>query len=365
MAKKDYYNILGVGKNADADAIKSAYRKLAVKYHPDKQQGKTEEEKKAAEEKFKEVAEAYQVLSDADKRQRYDRFGTIDGDFGGGMSADDLFRQMMHGFGGFGFSSFDDVFGGGGKRRMRGQDLVVNVNLTIEEAYNLSRKTIRFDNDVKCSDCNGSGSRDGKTEVCQHCHGSGVIVKKTENGFVHLERQTMCPHCNGTGVSIKNYCRKCNGLGVVRKEVEETFDLPIGVTDNVSFKIRGKGKACHRNLGENGDLVISVRVLPSNGFSVNQENPYDLDYVMNVGVLDCITGCEKFFKHVDGKDYRITIKPGTTNGYTIRLRNLGLMNLSNGARGFLNVRIREVMPEKLSKDEKSLIDKLKNSKNFK
>lgn len=365
MAKKDYYNILGVDKNADADAIKSAYRKLAVKYHPDKQQGKTEEEKKAAEEKFKEVAEAYQVLSDADKRQRYDRFGTIDGDFGGGMSADDLFRQMMHGFGGFGFSSFDDVFGGGAKRRMRGQDLVVNVNLTIEEAYNLSRKTIRFDNDVKCPDCNGSGSRDGKTEVCHHCHGSGVIVEKTVNGFVHLERQTMCPHCNGTGVSIKNYCRKCNGLGVVRKEVEETFDLPIGVTDNVSFKIRGKGKACHRNLGENGDLVISVRVLPSNGFSVNQENPYDLDYVMNVGVLDCITGCEKLFRHVDGKDYRITIKPGTTNGYTIRLRNLGLMNSSNGARGFLNVRIREVMPEKLSKDEKSLIDKLKNSKNFK
>lgn len=364
MAKKDYYNILGVDKNADADAIKSAYRKLAVKYHPDKQQGKTEEEKKAAEDKFKEIAEAYQVLSDAEKRQKYDRFGTVDGDFSGGMSADDLFKHMMHGFSGFGFSSFDDVFGGG-KRKMRGQDIIVNVNLTIEEAYNLKRKTIRFDNDVKCTDCNGSGSKDGKSEACPHCHGSGVIVEETSSPFMHLERKMICPHCNGVGSVIRNYCRKCNGLGVVRKEVEETFDLPIGTTDGVSLKIHGRGKACHRNLGENGDLVISIRVLPSNGFSVSRENPYDLDYIMDIGVLDCITGCEKSFRHVDGKDYRITIKPGTANGYTIRLKNLGLMNADGANRGYLNVRIREKMPVKLSKEEKSQIDKLKNSKNFK
>ena len=364
---KDYYNILGVDKNATEDEIKSAYRKKAIEFHPDKQVGKSDAEKKEAEEKFKEVAEAYQILSDAEKRQRYDRFGTVDDNFGSGFNPSDIFssfmRSMHFGFGG----SMGDDFFGGRKRQVKGTDKMVNVTLTIEEVYKLAQKTIRYDAYVKCEDCNGSGSTDGKTITCPHCNGTGYVTTKVRRGIMYVENSYECPKCHGTGISVSQPCSKCNGFGVIRKEVEYTFNILPGTTNNVKFfGGSGLGNACRNGIGASGDLYIHVEsVLPMNGFSVNNDAPYDIDYVMNVSVLDCITGCEKSFRHIDGKEYRLTIKPGATNGYTIKLRNLGLCYPQSNNRGFLNIRINQIMPAKLSKDEKSTLEKLKKSKNFK
>lgn len=367
MAKKDYYSILGVDKSADANAIKSAYRKMAVKYHPDKQQGKTDAEKKEAEEKFKDVAEAYQVLSDPQKRQQYDTFGTIDENIGGGgFNPNDIFREFMRHTGGFGFGfgSINDDFFGNSQRQTKGTDIAVNVNFTLDEIYKLGQKTIKYDRYESCPDCNGTGSLDGRTEVCPHCNGAKYITKTMRRGISIIQQSYECPHCKGRGTVIKTPCKKCNGSGIIRKETEYTFNIPSGLTNNVSFSVSGYGNACPGGVGENGDLTIIARVSPINGFTINKELPYDIDYVMDVNVLDCITGTEKTIKYIDGKDYRVTIKPGATNGYTIKLRNLGLC-YQQGNRGFLNVHIRQKMPAKLSKEEKSTLDKLKKSKNFK
>lgn len=364
---KDYYNILGVDKKATEDEIKSAYRKKAIEFHPDKQVGKSDSEKKSAEEKFKEVAEAYQILSDPQKRQRYDTFGTVDDNFGSGFNPNDIFSTFMRGMHNFGFGTIDDDFFGGGKRQVKGPDIVANVTLTIDEVYRLATKTIKYNCYVKCDDCDGSGSTDGKTIACPHCNGTGYVTTTVRRGLMRVENSYECPKCHGTGISVSNPCKKCNGLGVIRKEVEFTFNILPGTTNNVKFfGGNGLGNACRNGLGTSGDLYIHIdNVLPVGGFSVNNEMPYDIDYVMDVNVIDCITGCEKTFRHIDGKEYRISIKQGATNGYTIKLRNLGLCYPQSNNRGFLNVRINQVMPTKLSKDEKVMLDKLKKSKNFK
>ena len=361
---KDYYNILGVDKKATADEIKSAYRKKALEFHPDKQVGKSDEEKKAAEEKFKEVAEAYQILSDTEKRQRYDTFGTVDG-MGGGFSAEDALHEFMRNMRNFGFGGKMDDFFGEFKPQKRGSDIVVNVHLTLKEAYDLGSKTIRYDRYVPCDECNGTGSRDKTPNICPRCKGYGFIVNTVKRGFTIMQHQSPCPNCGGSGViHPKDPCKKCNGLGVVRKETELSIQLQPGIGNNVYTDLIGYGNACEYGLGENGNLRLVFAVPEENGYSFSKENRYDLNYTLEVGVLDCITGCVKTFKHIDGKGYRISIAPGTLNGHTIKLKNLGLL-YREGRRGYLNVTIRQKMPNKLSKDETSAIEKLKSSKHFK
>ena len=361
---KDYYSILGVSKTATEEEIKTAYRKKAIEFHPDKQVGKTDAEKKDAEEKFKDVAEAYQILSDPQKRQRYDNFGTVDGNFSGGFSTADALREFMRSVHNFSFGGKIDDFFSDMKPQKRGTDMVVKVHLTFEEVYKLGKKTIKYNPYVPCDSCNGTGSSDGETHKCTHCKGMGVIVNTERRGFGWVQSGVECPHCHGTGVGITTPCKKCNGLGIIRKETELTIDLPKGITNAAYYDLPGYGNACVHSAGENGNLRLVFLVEDSPNFTLSTDNPYDINYTMEVGILDCITGCTKTFTHVDGKEYRININQGTPNGYIIRLRGLGLC-YRNGSRGYLNVRIKTKMPSKLSKDDKATIEKLKSSKNFK
>lgn len=364
MAQKDYYQILGVERNASDDVIKKAYKKLAVQYHPDKQVGKSDEEKKASEEKFKDINEAYSVLSDKDKRQHYDMFGTAEGGFGsGGMSAEDAMREFMrHMNMGFDMDSF---FGGGSNvRESRGSDIQVNVNLSFEDLFIKRRKKIEYSRYEKCADCNGTGSSDGKTAQCPYCHGSGKSETTMRRGFSVIRQITVCPHCNGEGVIISSPCMKCGGKGVVRKNATYEFNIPNGATTNTYFDVANMGNAPERVDGVNGSLRVMFNVVPSNGFSLSRTDAYDLEYILEVPVLDCLTGCERRFKHVDGNEYSVSIRPGITNGHQIRMRNLGLYR-NDGSRGFLNIYIKEKMPSSLTKEERKIIDKLKSSKSFK
>lgn len=361
---KDYYNILGVDRKADDDTIKKAYKKLAIQYHPDKQVGKSDTEKKEAEEKFKDINEAYSILSDKQKRQQYDMFGTTDGSFGsGGMGAEAAMREFMRHFH-FGMGIDDDFFGGAFSQTTVGSDMIVNVNLTFDEIFNVRHKKIKYTPYVKCTSCNGTGSSDGKSTTCPHCNGTGKFVNISRVGFSTVKSINMCPHCKGMGYVISSPCKKCGGMGIVREDVEFEFDIPNGATNNTYFDVQGKGNASQRNSGPNGNLRVSFTVLPFEGFTVSKNDPYDVDCVIDVSVLDCITGCEKKFKYADGKEYVVTIRPGVCNGHHIRMKNLGLYR-HDGSRGFLNIFIREKMPTSLTKKDKELIDKLRQSKSFK
>ena len=251
--KRDYYEVLGVEKNATADDLKKAYRKLAIQYHPDKQQGKSDAEKKAAEEKFKEAAEAYNVLSDPDKRARYDQFGFAGeqmggGGFGGGMSMDDILRQFGDLFGGFGgFGGFGDFFGGGAsgaqsQRVQRGTDLRVRVKMTLSEIAKGAEKKLRIPRMKSCDHCHGTGAKDGTAlETCPTCNGSGVEVRMQRTMFGTMQSQSVCHTCGGKGKRIKEVCPHCGGKGLVRKEEVVSISIPAGVSDGMTLRMGRQG----------------------------------------------------------------------------------------------------------------------------
>lgn len=371
MAKKDYYSILGVDKNASDEEIKKTYKKLALQYHPDRQINKSEDEKKAAEEKFKEINEAYSILSDKNKRQQYDTFGTVDGNMGDMSGADAMAEFMKHFQNMGGFGDFGDFFGGGRysnqQRIIKGSDIQVNVHLTLAEVYNGGTKEIKYSRNVRCASCGGTGSSDGQSSVCPQCNGTGYIIRTTQNGFAIMQEATQCTVCHGTGKVIKSPCTVCGGQGLVRKEEKITISIPPGASNNTYTTIEGKGNepVNDSNLPSiNGDLRIVFKIKNDNKFTVNETNRYDIDYHVDVPVIDCITGCDLKIKHLDGKSYTVKVKQGVTNGYVIRVRNKGLAD-SYGQRGFLNVIINQKMPNKLSEKEIKLLNELKNSKNFK
>ena len=374
MAKKNYYDILGVTKNAENEEIKKAYKKLALQYHPDRQINKSEEEKKAAEEKFKEINEAYSILSDKNKRQQYDTFGTVDGNMGNMSGADAMAEFMKHfqNMGGFGgFSDFGDFFGGGRysnqQRIVKGSDIQVNVHLTLAEVYNGGNKEIKYSRNIRCASCGGTGSSDGQSTICPQCNGMGYVVKTMQNGFAFVQETTPCPTCHGSGKVIKNPCTVCGGQGLVRKEEKITISIPPGTTDNAYMNVDGKGNevANESNLPSvNGDLRVVFKIKNDGKFSINEVNRYDIDYYVDVPVIDCITGCDLKIKHLDGKVYTVKVKQGATSGYVIKVRNKGLLD-AYGQRGFLNVIINQKMPNKLSDKEIKLLNELKTSKNFK
>ncbi len=368
--KRDYYEVLGVAKTATAEEIKKAYRKKAIQYHPDKNPGDKE-----AEEKFKEAAEAYEVLSDPQKRQRYDQFGFAGmsgaGGFSGGdFSMQDIFSQFgdlfeSWGMGGGNFSSF---FGGGssrgGQRVRRGTDLRVKVRLTLEEIATGVEKKIKVKKLVECKHCQGTGSADGSGgETCPTCKGSGRVVRTQRGIFGMMQVQEACPTCHGEGRIIKNKCTHCGGDGVVRDEEIITIKIPAGVSGGMQIPVQGKGNAAPRG-GVPGDLLVLVEEEQHKDL-VREGN--DLIYNLLLDMPTAILGGQVQIPTLTG-DVKITITPGTQPGKVLRMRGKGLPIIDQYARqygtGDLLINVGVYIPEKLNKDEKKLIEQLQNSPNI-
>ena len=363
MAKRDYYEVLGVDKNASANDIKKAYRKLAIQYHPDKNP-----DDKNAEEKFKEAAEAYSVLSDPDKRARYDQFGheglggAAGGGFNGaGMDMNDIFSMFGDIFGGRGgFGGFGG-FGGGsaGPQKFRGSDQRVKVRLNLQEIANGVTKKFKLKKYVKCSHCDGTGAEGNATETCPDCHGTGRVVRTQQSFFGMMRSEVACPRCNGEGKIIKNKCPHCNGDGVVMGEEVVEVQIPAGVVEGMQLSMRGKGNAGKRN-GINGDLLILIEE-EKHPTLVRDEN--DLIYSLLLDIPTAALGGFAEIPTIDGKA-KVTIDPGTQPGKVLRLRGKGLPTLNGYGKGDIVVNISVYIPETLSKEEKKTIENFRESDNF-
>ena len=363
MAKRDYYEVLGVDRNASASDIKKAYRKLAIQYHPDKNP-----DNKEAEEKFKEAAEAYSVLSDPDKRARYDQFGhegvggAAGNGFGGaGMDMNDIFSMFGDIFGGRGgFGGFGG-FGGGsaGPQKFRGSDQRVKVKLNLQEIANGVTKKFKLKKYVKCTHCDGTGAEGNATETCPDCNGTGRVVRTQQSFFGMMRSEVACPRCNGEGKIIKNKCKHCNGDGVVMGEEVVEVQIPAGVMEGMQLSMRGKGNAGKRN-GVNGDLLILIEE-EKHPTLVRDEN--DLIYSLLLDIPTAALGGFAEIPTIDGKA-KVTIDPGTQPGKVLRLRGKGLPTLNGYGKGDIVVNISVYIPETLSKDEKKTLEHFRDSENF-
>ena len=373
--KRDYYEVLGVAKNATADEIKKAYRKKAIQYHPDKNPGDKE-----AEEKFKEAAEAYDVLSDADKRARYDQFGHSMGPqgfgggaggfggyggFGGGMSMEDIFAHFGDIFGGR-FSG-DDSFGGfggaaGGRARKhvnKGTDLRITVKVTLKDIMNGVDKKLKIPKLVACPHCKGTGAKDGTAfHTCQRCHGTGYVTTVQQTFMGPMQSQSVCPECNGEGKVITEKCSYCNGQGVEKKEEIVSFHIPAGVENDMVLTLRGQGNA-PRNGGVNGDLLIKIQE-DKEPELIRDGN--DRIYNLMLDFPTAALGGTAEVPTIEGRA-RLKITPGTQPGKVLRLRGKGLPQMNGGAKGDLLVNVMVYVPEQLSDTEKAAIESLKDAPN--
>ena len=372
MAKRDYYEVLGVSKTATDDEIKKAYRKIAIKYHPVRNPGNKE-----AEEKFKEAAEAYDVLHDPQKRQQYDQFGfdASGGGFGGGgfggaggFAMDDIFSMFGDVFGGHGggFGGFGD-FGGGGQRQKpqcRGADLRIKVTLSLQEIATGTTKKFKVKKDVTCTHCNGSGAEKGSaSETCPTCHGSGVVTRTVRTMLGMMQTQSECPTCHGEGTVIKNKCKECGGTGVVKGEEVVEIKIPAGVAEGMVVNVPGKGSAGQHN-GINGDIQVYISEEPNDTF-VRDGN--DVIYNLLLDFPTAVLGGSVEIPTIDGSKVKIKIEPGTQPGKTLRLRGKGLPSVQGYGTGTgdLVVNISVYIPKTLSKDEKKAVESFAGSDNFK
>jgi len=371
MAKRDYYEVLGLDKNASEEDIKKAYRKLAIKYHPDKNPGNKE-----AEEKFKEAAEAYDVLHDPNKRQQYDQFGFngpagvngFGGFSSGGMDMDDIFSMFGDIFGGHsGFSGFSGFGGSGRQRRQaqyRGTDLRLKVRLTLQEIANGATKKFKVKKDVACPHCHGSGAEAGSgSETCSTCHGQGFVTKTVRTMLGMMQTQTECPTCNGEGMVIKNKCKECHGAGVVKGEEVIEVKIPAGVAEGMIVNVPGKGNAGKHN-GVSGDIQVYIEEDENDTFI---RDGYDLIYNLLLDFPTAALGGNAEIPTIDGGKVRIKIEAGTQPGKTLRLRGKGLpavQGYGNGI-GDLVVNISVYVPKTLTKEEKDMLETLRDSSNFK
>ena len=366
MAKRDYYEVLGVGKSASADELKKAYRKKAIQYHPDKNPGD-----KGAEDKFKEAAEAYDVLSDDNKRARYDQYGHAGmggaasggsgGGFGGGMSMDDIFSHFGDIFGG-GFGGFGGFGGGGGGRqaRPRGTNLRVKVKLNLKDIARGCEKKIKVRKLVHCQHCDGSGAEDpSSVETCPTCKGSGVQIKVVSTMLGQMQTQTTCSACHGEGQVIKKRCTHCHGEGVVKDEEIITINIPAGVAEGMQLSMSGKGNAAKRG-GVNGDLLILVEE-EQHPELIRDQN--DLIYNLLISFPMAATGGAVEVPTIDGK-VRVKIEPGTQPGKVLRLRSKGLPSVNGYGLGDLLVQVSIYVPETLSDSERCTLQGLDNAPNF-
>ena len=363
MAKRDYYEVLGVGKTASDDEIKKAYRKIAIKYHPDRNPDNQE-----AEEKFKEAAEAYDVLRDPQKRQQYDQFGFDgpQGGFGGfgggaGMNMDDIFSMFGDIFGGhtggFGFG------GGNATRQYQGGDLRVRVKLNLQEIATGVTKKFKIHKDITCEACHGTGCEGGaQPETCTTCHGSGVTLKTVRSMFGMMQTQVPCPTCNGEGTIIKNKCKECHGDGVVKGDEVVEINIPAGVEEGMCVTVRGKGNAGKHN-GVNGDIQVIISEEKSDTF---ERSGQDLYYNLVLDFATATLGGEVEVPTIDGTT-KIKIEPGTQPGKQIRLRGKGLPAVQGYGygKGDIIVNVTVFVPTTLSKEEKQLVTKFKECENFK
>jgi molecular chaperone DnaJ len=360
MSKRDYYDILGVNKGASADEIKKAYRKMAIKYHPDKNPDDA-----SAEEKFKEAAEAYEVLSNDDKRARYDQFGhegMRGGGFGGGghMSMDDIFSHFGDIFGG----AFGGGFGGGGSTRRRvnrGSNLRVKVKLSLQDVANGVEKKIKLNKYKECEACHGSGAERGSSPTtCPTCHGSGQVTRVTNTFLGQMQTASTCPQCGGTGEQITNKCTSCHGNGIVKGEEIVTINIPPGVADGMQLSVSGKGNAGARG-GVPGDLIVLIEEKEDPELVRDGNN---LLYDLYVNFADAALGTTTEIPTIDGKA-RIKIAPGTQGGKVLRLKGKGIPDVNGYGRGDILVNVNIWTPRDLSKEEKTILEKLRDSKNFK
>ena len=364
MSKRDFYEILEVTKNASADEIKKAYRKKAIQYHPDKNPGD-----KKSEEKFKEAAEAYEVLSDQSKRQRYDQYGHAGmggaagggGYGGGGMNMDDIFSHFGDVFGGHfgGFGGGQQR--GGGQRVRRGSDLRVKVKLNLSEISLGVEKKIKVKKQVSCSHCNGSGGAHGSsTTTCTTCNGQGRVMRVQQTILGQMQTAAECPTCSGDGKIIKDKCSHCQGEGVVREDEVISINIPAGVMEGMQLSVSGKGNAARRG-GENGDLLVLVEE-EAHPELIRDEN--DLIYNLLLTFPMATLGGSVEVPTVEGK-VKVTIAPGTQPGKVLRLRGKGLPSVNRYGTGDLLVNIGVYIPENLNKEEKVSIEKLAKSDNVK
>lgn len=352
--KRDYYEVLGVSRNADAAEIKKAYRKLALQYHPDRNPGDKE-----AEEKFKEAAEAYDVLSNDEKRRRYDQFGHAGmggngGGFGGGMSMDDIFAHfgdIFGSFGGFGF-------GGGGRsaRRVnRGTNLRVKVKLTLEEVATGVEKKIKVKKYVADTHCHGTGAKDGTSfTTCTTCHGSGQVTRVQNTILGAMQTTSTCPTCEGEGKIINEKCPHCNGEGVQLAEEVITINIPAGVADGMQLSLGGKGNAA-RHGGISGDLIVLIEEIEHPDL-VRDGN--DLLYNTFIGFPEAVLGDAVEIPTLDGK-VKVKIEPGTQPGKILRLKGKGVPDVNGYGKGDLLVKVNVWIPKNLSKEDKKTIENLK------
>ena len=367
MSKRDFYEILGVAKSAGADEIKKAYRKVAMKFHPDRNPGDKE-----AEDKFKEAAEAYEVLSDTDKRARYDRYGhagvggAAGGGFGGGgMNMDDIFSHFGDIFGGGG-GGFGDFFGGGGNGRgrsqgVRGSNLRVRIKLTFEEIAKGATKNIKVKKYVHCNTCNGSGAKDASSiQTCTTCHGSGQ-VRKVQNTFLgQMQTVNTCPTCHGQGSTITSKCTSCKGDGRVYAEETVTIDIPAGVQAGMQLSLSGKGNAGERG-GMAGDLIVLIEEEPHKEL---QREGLNAVYDLYISFTDAVFGINIEVPTIDGKA-KIKIPAGTQSGKILRLKGKGFPDVHNHYhKGDQLIHISVWTPQHLSPEEKDALEKLKDSNNF-
>ena len=350
--KRDYYEVLGVQKGATEDELKRAYRKLAKQYHPDMNPGNAE-----AELKFKEVNEAYEVLSDPEKRDKYDRFGhsAFDPSMGGGA-----------GFGGFeGFSGggfdfgdiFSSIFGGGSSRSTRsniidGEDIATRVTISFEEAVFGCKKEISFARIEACGECEGSGAAKGtKPETCPTCNGSGSVRVKQNMGFGFMETQRACSACRGTGKIVKTPCKNCNGKGLIKINKKMEVSIPAGIDSEQRIILRGQGHA-GRNGGSNGDLIIVVRVLPHNIFERSGDNLY---CEVPISFAEAALGAEIDIPIIGGKTEKFTIPEGTQTDTSFTLRGKGVANVNTKRRGDLIITVNVETPKNLTAKQKELL----------
>ena len=366
MSKRDYYEILGVTKSASADEIKKAYRKVAMQHHPDRNPGD-----KGAEEKFKEAAEAYEVLSDTDKKAQYDRYGHAGvssngrGFSGGGMNMEDIFSQFGDVFGEDLFGSF---FGGGGgrsrtsrSRGIRGSNLRVKIKLTYEEIAKGVTKNIKVKKHVVCNTCSGSGAKDkASVQNCGTCGGSGQVRRVTNTFIGQMQTVTTCPTCNGEGTTITAKCSVCKGEGRVYGEEAISIEIPAGVQEGMQLNLSNKGNAGERG-GMPGDLIILIEEEPHKEL---QRDGMNVAYDLHISFTDAVFGTQLEVPTIDGRA-KIKIPQGTQSGKIFRLKGKGFPAVNSYQKGDQLIHVNVWTPQHVSADEKAMLEKLSHSSNFK
>jgi molecular chaperone DnaJ len=374
--KRDYYEVLGVAKTASADEIKSAYRKLALKWHPDRWVNGTDAEKKTAEENFKEAAEAYSILSDPDKRAKYDKFGFATEQMGGGaggfdfggMDINDFLRNIFGGsfgfdFGGFGGSGFGG-FGGGESqpRTLRGRDIRTSVKLTLEEIATGCDKEISLERARPCPDCGGKGAKNNSDiKTCPTCNGQGRVRQQARGLFGMTYTVGVCPQCQGEGKIISNPCRRCNGTGLERRRETVKVHIPAGVENGMQLTIQGEGHSAPHG-GVNGDLLVVINEVQHPQL---QRDGNNLFFTRVISVMDAMLGCEVSIPCLDGS-YKVKVEPGTQSGTVVKLRGKGLPSVQGYGRGTgdLYVKFLVWVPHKLSRSEKEALEQMRSSSSF-